>query len=48
MLGSAVLWWRMRDRMAAETRDAVGQMLVIGGFGLIGTFAQMRMVLLAV
>lgn len=48
VLGSAVLWFRMRDRMAPETRDAVGQMLVIGGFGLLGTFAQMRMVLLAV
>lgn len=48
VIGSAVLWVRMRGSMTPQMRDAVGQMLVIGAFGLLGTFAQMRMVLLAV
>ena len=48
VVGAAVLWWTDRGRLGADQRDAVGQMLVLGCLGILGTFAQIRMIHIAV
>lgn len=48
VIGAGVMWLRSRSSLEPGVRDAVGQMLVLGAIGLLGTFAQMRMILLAV
>lgn len=46
--GSTAIWLRQRREMDPMQADAVAQMLVIGLIGLAGTFAQIRMIHLAV
>lgn len=43
----SALFWTLRRNAPAAEKAAVGQMLVLGGVGLIGSFYQIRMNLLA-
>ena len=43
---AAVLWWKM-DKSADVTRDAVGQLLILSAAGILASFSQIRLGLMA-